>query len=71
MKKFLLIGTGGYSNRGCEAIIRGTVEILSKRFPHSKFILSPFSKTVQNDSRGESDTRIEYMIPREIGRAHV
>ena len=28
-KNFLLVGSAAYSNRGCEAIVRGTVEILS------------------------------------------
>lgn len=34
-RQILLLEAGGYSNRGCEAIVRGTVKILSERFPNS------------------------------------
>lgn len=30
--RFLLVGNGSYANRGCEAIVRGTMEILRKEF---------------------------------------
>ncbi len=37
---FLFVGSAAYSNRGCEAIVRGTVEILSTRLPGSRYIVS-------------------------------
>lgn len=30
--KFLFVGNGSYQNRGCEAIVRGTMEILQREF---------------------------------------
>lgn len=30
--RFLLVGNGSYANRGCEAIVRGTMEILRKEY---------------------------------------
>jgi len=64
-KVFLFVADGRYSNRGCEAIVRGTVEILSNKFPRSNFILSPFGprKGLENDAKYETDSRIEHMIP--------
>lgn len=35
---FLLVGNGPYLNRGCEAIIRGTVHILRHHFDSPKFL---------------------------------
>ena len=61
--KFLLVGTGSYSNRGCEAIVRGTVEILSKRFPQSRFTLSSFGNNLQQDKKNETDDKIEHRMP--------
>ena len=77
-KKFLLVGDGRYSNRGCEAIVRGTVEVLSRVFTDSKFILSPFGAHIEEDAESETDNRIEHRIPskhiisrfsKQIGRA--
>jgi polysaccharide pyruvyl transferase WcaK-like protein len=36
---FVLAGNGPYDNRGCEAIVRGTVEILRQHFDKPKFVL--------------------------------
>ncbi len=36
---FILGGTGPYENKGCEAILRGTVEILRNFFPNPRFIV--------------------------------
>lgn len=35
---FILAGNGPYENRGCEAIIRGTVEIIKTRFNKPQFL---------------------------------
>jgi len=36
---FILAGNGPYNNRGCEAIVRGTIEILQYHFYKPKFII--------------------------------
>lgn len=61
--KVLLVGTGGYSNRGCEAIVRGTTKIISQHFPNPDFILCPFGKNLERDKRNEIDDRISRRIP--------
>ncbi len=35
---FILAGNGPYENRGCEAIVRGTVKIIKKIFPDPQFV---------------------------------
>lgn len=47
MKKILLTGHGGFFNRGCEAIVRGTVEIIRRYIPDSHITLCSYS--VQED----------------------
>lgn len=59
-KTFLLVGNGPYSNRGCEAIVRGTVEILSRRFVNASVILSSFGEDALLDARSEIDARIQH-----------
>jgi len=41
MKKFILSGNGPCLNRGCEAILRSTLEILNTEFPDSSFLSCP------------------------------
>jgi colanic acid/amylovoran biosynthesis protein len=43
MKKILLIGHGGFYNRGCEAIARGTVEIIKQHIPDSIITLCSYA----------------------------
>ncbi len=57
---FLLVGNGTYANRGCEAIVRGTVEILSRRFPDASFIVSSRGDTAFEDAEAERDRRVEH-----------
>jgi len=40
--KFMFMGNGDYKNNGCEAITRGTLEVLRDTFPKSNFIDSYF-----------------------------
>lgn len=48
ISRFILAGNGPYENRGCEAIVRGTVKILREHFKDPQFIsLSHF----QNDEQ--------------------
>lgn len=37
--KFYLSGQRGFDNRGCEAIIRSTVDLVRKRFPGAEFVV--------------------------------
>ncbi|MBN1420388.1 MAG: polysaccharide pyruvyl transferase family protein [Planctomycetes bacterium] len=61
---FLLVGVAAYSNRGCEAIVRGTVDLLTQRFPHARFIISSSAESDAVDGRAEEDPRIEHRAPR-------
>ncbi|MCD4675633.1 MAG: polysaccharide pyruvyl transferase family protein [Desulfobacula sp.] len=60
--KFLFVGSPAYSNRGCEAIVRGTIEVLSERFPNAQYIIS---NELENkiDDENEVDSRIERRLP--------
>jgi polysaccharide pyruvyl transferase WcaK-like protein len=40
--KFLLVGNASYLNRGCEAILRGTVKILRSAFNNCQFVNANF-----------------------------
>ncbi len=58
---FILAGNGPYENRGCEAILRGTIEILRNYFDDPQFlVVSNFKSKAQfNDQRGgEIDNNI-------------
>ncbi len=67
-KKFLFVGSPAYSNRGCEAIVRGTIEILAERFPGTEYIIS---NELENkiDDENEVDSRIERRMPLTTGWA--
>ncbi|HEY8241169.1 MAG TPA: hypothetical protein VIH35_06975, partial [Kiritimatiellia bacterium] len=39
MPKLLLVGHYGFANRGCEAIVRGTVGLLGRSLPGSRITL--------------------------------
>jgi colanic acid/amylovoran biosynthesis protein len=61
---FVLIGNGPYGNRGCEAIVRGTVAAL-EHFWGSSFrvtvgTIAP-SDTVAKQARREADRRVEHV----------
>ncbi|MBW1727684.1 MAG: polysaccharide pyruvyl transferase family protein [Deltaproteobacteria bacterium] len=63
MKKILLIGHVGFWNRGCEAIVRGTVEIIKQYVPDSYITL--FSGTPTFDSKiiHKSGILIDQVVP--------
>ena len=60
MKTFLLVGHGGFYNRGCEAIVRCTNSLLQERFRDTHIILS--SRSYQQDRRAEAARGME-VIP--------
>ena len=47
--KFLLVGHGGFYNRGCEAIVLTTIDMIRKNFHNPSFILSSFD--AENDRK--------------------
>jgi len=60
---FILAGNGPYDNRGCEAIVRGTVEIISRYFQNSRFLVcSNFfnKKQLLIQQKYEFDKRISH-----------
>ena len=42
---FILAGNGPYTNRGCEAIVRGTVKILREYFSDPRFVCLSHSQS--------------------------
>ncbi len=58
---FILAGICPYENRGCEAIIRGTVKILRNHFHDPSFLCYSFSKTdFERQCREEYDNKITH-----------
>lgn len=67
--KFLLVGNGPYLNCGCEAIVRGTVNILEEHFSNTEFINATIfskekdfeeQKTHENDSNIITESILGY-----------
>ncbi|KAF1079004.1 polysaccharide pyruvyl transferase family protein [Methanogenium sp. MK-MG] len=54
---FILAGNGPYTNRGCEAIVRGTTKILREHFVNPRFLCVSF---FQNDAQFEEQRHNEY-----------
>lgn len=67
MKKILLIGHSGFYNRGCEAIVRGTVEIIKRYVPDSTITL--FSGTPDLDANiiHKSRIQVDSVMPSNVG----
>lgn len=68
---FLLVGNGSYQNRGCEAIVRGTMEILRQEFGNeTKATVGVVGKeeVIDRQSKGEIDSAVEtFALPPEGG----
>ena len=56
-KKFLLTGHAGFYNRGCEAIVKSTADLLRSKFQVAKIIL--YSGDYENDLRMINDNQIQ------------
>lgn len=54
---FILAGNGSYDNRGCEAITRGTIEILKQYYKDPSFLCVSF---FQNREQFEKQCRYEF-----------
>lgn len=71
---FILAGNGPYDNRGCEAIVRGTVKILRKYFENPHFVcISHFQSDQQfeDQKRRESDSEIIHFSTRRLNKRKV
>jgi len=58
---FLLVGNGSYQNRGCEAIVRGTMEILRREFGQdiqAKAGVYAAADIVHRQNQAETDTAV-------------
>lgn len=63
-RHFLLVGNGPYVNRGCEAIVRGTVEILRREFgADTRFTVGSFGhrRLVLEQAAAETDPGIAHV----------
>ncbi|MVX64184.1 polysaccharide pyruvyl transferase family protein [Clostridium chromiireducens] len=61
---FLLVGNGPYENHGCEAIVRGTINILNQCWNDSKYIVSSYYNNSQqyiNQKENETDINIKHI----------
>lgn len=61
---FILAGNGPYLNRGCEAIIRGTVEIIRRHFANPRFLVCsdfPSEDALLSQRKNEYDKDIEHV----------
>lgn len=70
-RPFLFVGNGPYRNRGCEAIVRGTMEILSTTFGpdlrvRAGVMASP--ATVASQQAAELDARVANFAISHVGR---
>ena len=65
MEKIAIYGVGGLYNYGCEAIIRGTVKFIRKKYPNSQ--ITYYSKCYDYDKKQISDLGI---VVKNIGSTH-
>lgn len=62
---FLLVGNGPYSNRGCEAIVRGTMAILRREFGEDfRVTVGTFSthKVIAEQAKKETDPLVAHVV---------
>ena len=57
-RTLVLAGNGSYSNRGCEAILRGTIELLNQEIGPARFISNYFPSKGSRDAQFETDPSI-------------
>lgn len=71
---FILAGNGPYENRGCEAIVRGTVKILRDHFKGPRIIcISHFSSEIQyqDQFRKETDKDIIHLTSHQVNKKNI
>jgi colanic acid/amylovoran biosynthesis protein len=59
---FMFAGNGCYANKGCEAIVRGTTNILEQSFSNPRFISVYFAQPGCHDREDEIDNRISHIL---------
>ncbi len=65
MLKFALLGNGPLSNRGCEAIVLGSIKILEREFGPSNFLLASFANDpLQSMPQNTNYLSLPYKITR-------
>jgi polysaccharide pyruvyl transferase WcaK-like protein len=65
---FVFAGNSGYANKGCEAIVRGTTNILGTLFDKAKFYSAYFYQDGCTDAFNESDKRIIHLPIKSFNR---
>ena len=71
---FTFAGNGSYSNRGCEAIVRGTTAVLGREFGESRYISNYFASAACQDAEKEVDPHIvhrPFAVPRRYSPAWI
>ena len=71
---FIIAPNGSYQNRGCEAIVRGTVKILREHFTNPRFVsLSIFQseKQYREQCQSETDNDILHLSSRRLDKKEV
>lgn len=68
-KRFLLVGHGGFYNRGCEAIVRCTVDIIRNVIHDSSIVLSSYDPEADLVKIKEGGIRIDHVVPAHINGA--
>lgn len=61
MNRFIFAGNGSYQNRGCEAITRGTTEILGRSFEECEFV-----NVAHYMDKGEYENQVKNEIDKRI-----
>ena len=63
MKKIFLIGHAGFFNRGCEAIVRGSIEIIRHHIPDCKITLCSYRPEQDNAIAKEKNIPVDSIVP--------
>ena len=63
MKKILLIGHGGFYNRGCEAIVRGTVAIIRHFLPDAHITLVSGTPDMDTQVLRKTGISVDQVVP--------
>ena len=70
-KLFLLTGNGPYENHGCEAIVRGTVNILNQQYDKAQYLVATYyanSEQYIRQKQNEIDSNIDHLQHMNINR---
>lgn len=71
MTTFTFLGNSSFNNRGCEAIARGSLEVIKKYFQRVNFYNAYFYDGVPDDKNGRWDRKIDYIpLPLKIPSRH-